>query len=212
MDLTLAIVTAFSVSLATLMSVMAWRLASEERRRSEARIAALTADIDPPSDPAPNAAADMFAALRPARERSRSAVAATAGIFVVATLAAAVVGFSSHRTPDLRGRSAAQAPLELLALDDEFDAGRLTIRGIVRSPTGATSAAHLIAVVQMFSADGAFVASGRTDVDTTSLEAGREGTFAVTVPGATDVSRYRVSFRSDDRVVPHVDRRESARS
>jgi hypothetical protein len=31
------------------------------------------------------------------------------------------------------------------------------------------------------------------------------------VPGAADVSRYRVSFREGDDVLPHVDRREPAR-
>jgi hypothetical protein len=29
----------------------------------------------------------------------------------------------------------------------------------------------------------------------------------VTIPGAVDVGRYRVSFRTDEGVVPHVDRR-----
>ena len=38
-------------------------------------------------------------------------------------------------------------------------------------------------------------------------EYGGESPFVVTVPGAADVGRYRVSFRTDDRVVPHIDRR-----
>jgi hypothetical protein len=29
----------------------------------------------------------------------------------------------------------------------------------------------------------------------------------ITIPGMADVGRYRVSFRTDDGVVPHVDRR-----
>ena len=32
--------------------------------------------------------------------------------------------------------------------------------------------------------------------------------FIVTVPHAGEVGRYRVSFRSDDRIVPHVDHRD----
>ena len=39
---------------------------------------------------------------------------------------------------------------------------------------------------------------------------GGESRFVVSVPSAADVGRYRVSFRTDDRVVPHVDRREPA--
>jgi hypothetical protein len=41
------------------------------------------------------------------------------------------------------------------------------------------------------------------------LAPGSETAFVVTVPHANEVGRYRVSFRSDDRVVPHVDRRDS---
>ena len=39
-----------------------------------------------------------------------------------------------------------------------------------------------------------------------------EATFVVTVPGAGAVDRYRVSFRTDDRIVPHVDRRAPAQA
>jgi hypothetical protein len=45
-------------------------------------------------------------------------------------------------------------------------------------------------------------------VQSSSLRPGGETTFVVTVPGAGDVGRYRVSFRTDDRIVPHVDRRK----
>ena len=41
----------------------------------------------------------------------------------------------------------------------------------------------------------------------TALAAGAEAPFVVTLPDADSVDRYRVSFRTDDRIVPHVDRR-----
>jgi hypothetical protein len=44
------------------------------------------------------------------------------------------------------------------------------------------------------------------------MRPGTESVFVVTVPGAADVGRYRVSFRSDDRIVPHVDRRAAAQA
>ena len=61
-----------------------------------------------------------------------------------------------------------------------------------------------------FDRDGDLVASGRAPVECDSLAAGVESTFVVTIPGADDVDRYRVSFRSDDRIVAHVDRRDQA--
>jgi hypothetical protein len=51
------------------------------------------------------------------------------------------------------------------------------------------------------------VASGRAAIDGSALGPGAESTFVVTLPGAGDVGRYRVSFRTGDRVVSHVDRR-----
>jgi hypothetical protein len=39
------------------------------------------------------------------------------------------------------------------------------------------------------------------------LGPGGETAFTVTVPGVTNVGRYRLSFRTEDRVVPHVDHR-----
>jgi len=47
-------------------------------------------------------------------------------------------------------------------------------------------------------------------VESPALVPGGESRFIVSVPSAADVGRYRVSFRTDDRVVAHVDRREPA--
>ena len=62
----------------------------------------------------------------------------------------------------------------------------------------------------MFTPDGGFLSSGRAAIGAPALEAGGETTFAVTVPRAADVGRYRVSFRVDDRIVPHVDKRHES--
>ena len=50
-------------------------------------------------------------------------------------------------------------------------------------------------------------ASGRAAVQAATLGPGGETTFVVTVSGAADVERYRVSFRTEHDVVPHVDMR-----
>ena len=63
----------------------------------------------------------------------------------------------------------------------------------------------------LFDRKGSFVASGRAPLDYQALAPGDESPFVITVPGAADVSRYRVSFREGDDVLPHVDRREAAR-
>src|SRR5438874_1515081 len=44
-DITLILVTLLSLTLAAVMTTLAWRLAREERRRSDARVAALAAEI-----------------------------------------------------------------------------------------------------------------------------------------------------------------------
>jgi len=40
------------------------------------------------------------------------------------------------------------------------------------------------------------------------VQRGGETAFTVTVPAATQIGRYRVSFRTNDRVIPHIDRRD----
>ena len=54
---------------------------------------------------------------------------------------------------------------------------------------------------------GTFVTSSRANVDFLKLGAGDESPFVVSLDAPPTVTRYRVSFRTDDGVVPHVDRR-----
>jgi len=104
--------------------------------------------------------------------------------------------------------SAVPVPLELVALGHDREADRLTVRGIVRNPEAGGVVEPLTAVVFAFSPDGRFLASGRAIIESSSLRPGGQSTFVVTVPSAATVGRYRVSFRTGDRIVPHVDRRE----
>ena len=263
----LLIVTVSSMAVAAIMSVIAWRLAAAERRRSEARIAALSAEIHAPAiagtgtgkalrraeiglraepprltavpQPRPaqrwdtdlplsagdsdRAASQMFAAE--SRDGSAGRLLVVAG--VIGAVSALVLGASLLRgrpaaprttaaapsaaaTGDNRGGAAvAPAPLELVALGHERDGDRLIVRGVVRNPPPGSAVEPLTAVVFVFNAEGGFVTSARAAVDARALRSAGETTFAVTVPDAASVSRYRVSFRSGDRIVPHVDRREA---
>jgi hypothetical protein len=233
----LLIVTATSVLLAAIMCVIAWRAAADERRRSDARVAALAAAIhdgepsagrvqagrvlsDPPvsrvpvgrvlSDPPPY---ELFATA-PRASAARPAAAFLIGALTIAAIAAVavVVPRALSRVPRSESTAVTTAPatpppLELVALGHERVGDQLTVRGVVRNAPSASATEPLTAVVFLFTPDGGFIASGRAAVQTPANQSGNEATFAVTVPGAADVARYRVSFRTDDRIVPHLDRR-----
>ena len=261
----LLLVTVTSMVVAVVMGVIAWRIAGEEGRRSEARIAALAADIHASPIVAPVRGADaglprraeiglraeparvaseparvgathpwhdelelrpepevasstgLFAAAQqPARSGSRWAVVLGIGTLAVGTAAALAILLSAgprsvahdNGAAPVAAPAAAPVPLELVALGHERDGDRLTVRGVVRNPAAGAEIDGVTAVVFLFNRDGGFLASGRMPVQSSSLLPGGETTFVVIVPGASDVGRYRVSFRTDDRIVPHVDRRK----
>jgi hypothetical protein len=232
-------VTLVSLLLAVAMTIVAWRAARAERRRSEARVAALAADIQAavaaPAvgmrseprlravTPAEPPSGDLFAAA-PSPASSRSLVVVGVGLFVFATAAAlAVVTSSAARSSTVApfvpraaqnspsaastANPAVPTPLELVALGHQRDGDRLIVRGVIRNPSSGSRTDRLTAVVFLFDRDGGFVTSGRAAIDPAVLPPGGESTFLVTVPGAADVSRYRVSFRSESGIVQHVDRR-----
>ena len=249
MDAILIITTILSLTLAAIMSLVAWRLTREERRRSEARVAALAVEIhsaeppraianDLPFGDAPVGVAmssDLFAAAQPASSGSRLAAVIALGVFVAGSGAALAVVLSSGsrgvaqvlagsgspgrrsfseggsrtlRTDTTSRTPPTDAPLELVALGHEQNADRLTVRGSVRNPPSGRDAGRLTAVVFVFNRDGGFLAGGRAAIDASTLAPGAQSPFVVTVPGAGDVDHYRVSFRIDEGVVPHVDRRD----
>ena len=251
----LLIVTMTSLLLAAIMSTIAWRLAGDDRRRSEARVAALSADIHeaaplpvpilaragasrrgevgfladaPPARPAWNrdlelrpcmrsigtpAGGDLFVAPE-RRTGSRALAIITAGALVVGSAAAMIVLPARLRGPvrasaPVTAAAPAADPLELVALGHERVGDQLTVRGIVRNPASGSGLDHLTAVVVVLAPDGAVLEGGRSDVEARALTPGGEAAFEVTVPRAGDIGRYRVSFRTDARVVSHVDRRHA---
>lgn len=237
MDLTLILVTLLSLALAAVMTTVAWRLTREERRRSDARVAALAAELqgsgrtpqpvaierstpraadDLPLNSRPLARGELFAASTPAGIAWRRAAAALVVVGVAASLGFVYVesrSSSAARAGQAPQKSAAReravdgvTPLELTALTHERSGRQLTVRGIVGNPPTAGDVRDVTAVVFLFDRDGHFMTSGRADID--RLAPGAQSPFAVTIADAGDVGRYRVSFRSGDRIVPHVDRRE----
>ena len=174
-----------------------------------------------PAERSARAAEPFRQAAQPPSSTSRLGLVAATGAFVFASLAAIVIWLSPG-TPtapieplQAAGAPAAAtglaAPLELIALGHEREGDRLNVRGVIRNPlSGGKPVDSLAAVITVYSRTGAFVMSARAPLPATSLAPGTESTFLVAVPDAADVGRYRVSFRTDDRVVPHIDKRGPA--
>ena len=99
------------------------------------------------------------------------------------------------------------SPLELVSLTHARQNQKLAVSGLVRNPAAGKPIEHLSAVVFLFDRMGTFVTSSRANVDFLKLGAGDESPFVVSLDAPATVARYRVSFRTDDGIVPHIDRR-----
>lgn len=212
MDTMLITLTGLSLILAAGMAVaLAGRL-REERRRSDARVmllAELASDAR---------AAHVVAGVgglfdehdEPSAWPRRAAIAA--GLLVLVAMAS--LGWRAVRSdvaaPGTEVAAASGQPLELLSLGHVAEGTALTIRGVVQNPRAAVSVSDVEATVLAFSADRAVVASGRAPLDFATLAPGAESPFVIHLPGASNVARYRVSFRGKDgRALGHVDRRHA---
>ena len=134
--------------------------------------------------------------------------AAAAALAIVSS-----AGAAERRARPARGarspRRAGARPLELVALGHERDGDRLTVRGVVRNPAAGAAMDGLTAVVVPVQPRRRLPDQrprASRSADARARAANRRSSSRV--PGAADVGRYRVSFRTDDRIVPHVDRRE----
>ena len=207
----MVVVTLVSLAVAAVMSLVAWRLMREERRRSDARVAALAADIHGETGVASLFLTSEESTPGPFFRRSpRTAIAV--GVVALASIVALGVGLTSgSRTAAQSAAAAAPVatapPLELVSLSHELSGDRLSVRGVVRNPAGSAAVEQLVAVVLVFNHDGGFASSGRAIIDAWTLASGGESAFTIDVPGVTDVGRYRVSFKVNERIVEHIDLR-----
>jgi flagellar basal body-associated protein FliL len=133
------------------------------------------------------------------------AIAAVAVLLLIAAgLLMRMGGAQATRTQTLAAQT---APLELVSLNHQREGARLSVSGLVRNPPSGAGVERLSAVVFLFDQQGTFVTSARAPVDFTKLSAGDESPFVVSLDAPATVARYRVSFRTDAGIVPHVDRR-----
>jgi hypothetical protein len=248
MDTLLLGITVVSLIVALVMSVTAWRLMRDEKRRSAARIAALSAaategpeivhraepqplDSDivhrveaalpraPWKPPVVKPIADTIdssvplgsgflgSSPQPAESDNRQKTLAVAAVVFFACL----VGGTAWVMSAPEGTSAVavgpNSPLELVSLSHSREDEKLSVSGLVRNPASGKAVENLSAVVFLFDRTGTFVTSSRAHVDFLRLAAGDESPFVVSIAAPATVARYRVSFRTDDGVVPHIDRR-----
>jgi hypothetical protein len=284
MDTVLFAVTVISLALAASMGVVVARMLRDERRRSDARVAALIELAAEPAAPRPyvpepavrfaaRPAAHSAADVRIARAETRADASredvrreedprrdedlrgfrfqaeadrdelemrsaegvAVSGLFaepersspwlrragvvgamaLVGGAALFVLTLSPAEEPDgatpllvATSEQPVVQPLELVSLRHTQEANTLMITGLVKNPRSGARLTRITATAVLFDAEGAIVASGKAPLDYTSLAAGDESPFVVTVPIRGAVARYRVGFRAEDgSVVAHVDRR-----
>ena len=231
MEITLIAVTLLSLFLAISMGVVAWRLVEEERRRSDARLAALAADLkggrgsssDPGGEPfvpelpaadvagADGPAAGVEGLFSPPLESTstgwtRLAAIGGAAVVVLSIVAATLLLSGSDDGDAAATAEDARPPLDLLALGHTEDGPFLDISGSVRNPAAGTGVDRLSVVALAFDEAGTLIATRRTPVDFPALAAGADSPFVVRLVAA-GIRRYRISFLVNDTPVSHIDRR-----
>ena len=229
MEITLIAVTLLSLFLAISMGVVAWRLVQEERRRSDARLAALAAELrrdglssdedpDPlttelPTDSVteeiPAAGGGLFSSPSEPASTGWTGVAAALGGVAVVVLAVVATVFLLSASDDGDAAGTAEAirpPLDLIELRHVEAGPFLDISGSVRNPPEAAAVERLSVVAMAFDEAGTLIATRRTPVEHPALAAGADSGFIVRLLAA-GVNRYRISFLFDDSTIPHVDRR-----
>lgn len=159
---------------------------------------------------------DLFHEAADARSGfGRLVVPMSLGVVIISAVLAGLLMWNHGRAKASPVASAAVAadnsgavPLELMSMRHERTANGLSITGLVRNPASGHRVSDLNVVVFLFDRNGAFVTSARGPLDFRALAPGDESPFTISLDKIGSVGRYRVSFRADDRVVPHVDRRQ----
>ena len=140
-------------------------------------------------------------------EGGRQKSLAFAAMFLFVVLAGGLMWMMSGPRGTTPVAVGPNSPLELVSLTHARQDKKLAVSGLVRNPASGKPIEHLSAVVFLFDRMGTFVTSSRANVDFLKLGAGDESPFVVSLDAPASVSRYRVSFRTDDGIVPHIDRR-----
>ena len=212
----IALVAILSIAVIGLAALTVYR-ARFERRRSDARVAALASAMDNPgwtlrqeevelSEPMA-ASSPMVSLVAPEVEHpSRMPAFATAALVIVGVGALLFVGMNGGSRSPRHTAATQPTTIELLSMRHVLDGGNLIVSGLVRNPS--TSATPMLStVISVLGRDGRVVARSESQLNPVFLEPGKETTFRVSVPDVVDPGRYRVAFVNGNQIVPHVDRR-----
>lgn len=131
---------------------------------------------------------------------------AAAAVFALLVIGGGATLFVSGRTPGA-GAAVPRSPLELVALSHQRTDGVLAVSGLVRNPATGRPVDRIEAEVRVFDSAGLMTVSRTATIDLTTLAPGQESPFAVALGEAVTAARYRVSFKADGTMLPHVDRR-----
>jgi hypothetical protein len=211
-DTLLAVIAVISFAAAIGFGIVAWRALDDQRRRSAARVASLSAAIHADTPATPVAVGSLFDRPSGASVQGlpliKGAVVGVLGVALIVFVTIATSDDAADRTGavNVRAAAAVNAPLELMTMKHTRSGDALTITGLVRNPASGAQVSHISAVVFAYDRDGTFAASAQAPLDFTVLAPGDESPFVVTLKVA-DVSKYRVSFRTDAGTLRHVDRR-----
>lgn len=222
----LVLVTFVSLAIAGVLAFYVRQLTRAERERSEASAAALAdmigpAHLEPPASfdlgdrgaeaPAPQLSSSvMFGAAEPAAASPRMFLIPVIGLFVVIAALSGIYVWNRSSADTTAAAGTSGAPLELVVLRHQRRGEVMAISGLVRNPPGGRTIQSLSAVAFTFDKQGGFLASGRAPLDFPLLQPGDESPFTVTVPNSPGIGRYRVTFRTQSGIVPHVDRRSDS--
>ena len=250
-------ITVVSLTVALVMSVTVWRLMRDERRRTSARVAALSipasvtrqgtqepggerqatkglwapaplTDLSepelqtPPLEPEIREAestpgfgyARSFLETRAlpygSGSASRQYSLAIAAVVLFLGLSAGLLWIMSAPRGSTAAAMGPNMPLELVSLRHDRQDATLSVSGLVRNPLTGRPVERVSAMVLLFDNQGTFVTSATAPVDFVKLGVGDESPFVVSLAAPSTVARYRVSFRTDEGVVSHIDRRGAA--
>jgi hypothetical protein len=225
----LILVTVLSLTIGAAAAGFAWHVARRERRRSDARVDALAADIElgegddlPRADGTPTSQVPtshtMFDAIAKPSVLPRAALAGAVALLAVVAVAAGVAVSRSAADAAAVQRPARAAKLsasparadgpgslELVGLEHSRAGSGLVVRGAVRLAGQRTR--PLTAVVTLLGTGGEVVASRSTPLEGATSAPHAEATFSVRFPRESEAARARVSFEDAQGVVPHLDRR-----
>jgi hypothetical protein len=202
--MTATLLTVVAIAVAGVLAVVVWVQRREAQQRSAARVAALAAAIDGPSE----FAFEQAGLKAPGHGESRRGWIVAAGAVPVVLAVAALLVARGPR--EVSPSAAARQPdsLELLDMRHARAGDLLTVTGTVRVKGRDT--APVTAVVTGRDGNGRIVASAHAPLDDAALDLGGESSFQVSVSGGHDVRRYQVRFETPLGPLAHVDRRTAA--